>query len=155
MKRQIELEREMQQKKREADERRHSEKRGCNRPGSSKTSEEREQEEESDFRSNSPPIPTMRGKESDMKEQEKETNMKDEATSQEKKVPSNRFENNDGPESSHSNQSKGRSNKSRSSSKTESAAVVAQLQTMRQGLERRKEMLKQDELGSEEWDALV
>ena len=62
----------MQQKKREADERSQSEKRGWNRLRSSKTSEEREQQEESDFRSNSPPIPTMRGKESDMKGQDKD-----------------------------------------------------------------------------------
>ena len=94
----------------------------------------------------------MRGKEIDKNGQEKETvNKKDE----EKKVPANRLESSDGRGSSQINQSKCRSSKSRSSSKTESASVVAQLQTMRQGLERRKEMLKEDELGTEGWDALA
>ena len=73
----------------------------------------------------------MRGKENrkENEEQKKETE-----TSQEKLVTSNRFE-----------------TKSPVKSQSESAAVVAQLQTMRQGLERRKKLLKEEDLDTEEW----
>ena len=152
LKRQIELEKEVQQKKREADEIRLSEKRDWNKPRSRKQSEEREHQQP-DYRTDSPPIPTMRGKEND--EEKDKVTKKDEANVQEKMVTANRFDNNDGPESSQSNRTKDRSNKSRGNPQPESAAVVAQLQTMRQGLERKKKMLKEEDLGNEGWDALA
>ena len=145
LKRQIELEKEVQQKKSEDDEKKLSEKKGWNKPRSRKESGEKDQQE-SEFRTNSPPIPTMRQKETDNNDEEKKRSTK-KVEGNEKKVASNRFQNSDGLESN-------QSIKSRGNPETESAAVVAQLQTMRQGLERKKKMLKEEDVGSEGWDAL-
>jgi len=61
MQRQLEMQKEMEKKKREANEKRHSEKRSARRPRSRKPSAEpSEQPQGINFRSDSPPIPTMR-----------------------------------------------------------------------------------------------
>ena len=142
LKRQIELEKEVQQKRSEDDEKKLSEKKGWNKPRSRKESREKDQQE-SEFRTNSPPIPTMRQKETDKNDKEnKDSFKKVEQNVNENKVAANRFQNSDGLESS-------QSIKSRGNPEAESAAVVAQLQTMRQVLERKKKMLKDEDVGSE------
>ena len=142
LKRQIELEKEVQEKRREDDEMRLSEKKGWNKPRSRKQSGEKDQQE-SEFRTNSPPIPTMRQKETDKNDEEnKDSFKKVEQNVNENKVAANRFQSSDGLKSN-------QSIKSRGNPETESAAVVAQLQTMRQVLERKKKMLKDEDVGSE------
>ena len=86
----------------------------------------------------------MRQKEFDKNDEEKNNSNK-KVEGNEKKVAANRFQNSDGAESSQGNQSI----KSRGNPEAESAAVVAQLQTMRQVLERKKKMLKDEDVGSE------
>ena len=140
----------MEQKKREEDERRLSSNKGSNKSGSHDPTGENDQNP-SDFRTDSPPIPTMRPKETDKDDEENRTRGKKvEEKPLEKRIASNRFESRDGPETSQSSKSV----KNRGSSRSESEAVVAQLQSMRQGLERKKKMLKEEDLGNEGWDDL-
>jgi hypothetical protein len=120
---------------------------GSNKLRSRKQSGDKYQQE-SEFRTNSPPIPTMRKKETDKNDEENKDSFKKlEQNVNENKVAANRFQSSDGLKSN-------QSIKSRGNPETESAAVVAQLQTMRQVLERKKKMLKDEDVGSEGWDAL-
>jgi len=124
MRRQVEMQKEMDKQKKEAAEKKHSEKRSTNRPRSRKPSAEPpEQPQGTNFRSDSPPIPTMR------------SNQKE------------------GSEPSTDKQATGSSDQNAGS---ESPQVVEQLQTMRQGLERRQESLKgEDDFGAGGWDGLA
>ena len=139
------MEREVELKKKESDERRSNEKKTWNRVENNNTGDERRQGD-NDYRTNSPPIPTMRQKESD-------DGVADES-SQKKLIAANRFEN---TEKVKVDQNKGRNGVIQaqlSNSETDSAAVVAKLKTMRKGLERKKKMLKEDDPGKEGWDQL-
>lgn len=125
MKRQIELQKEMDQKKKEADEKRQSERKGSHRPRSRKPSAEpAEQPQGLNFRSDSPPIPTMRSNQGPGNAK----NVEDQETSI-----------------------------SKQNSRTGSPRVVVeQLQTMRQGLEKRQESLKgEDDFEAGGWDGLA
>ena len=116
---------------------------GSNKLRSRKQSGEKDQQE-SEFRTNSPPIPLMRKKETDKNDEDN----KDSFKKVEQNVnENNRFQISAGLKSS-------RSIKSRGNPETDSASVVTQLQTMRQGLERKKKMMKEEDVGNDGWDAL-
>ena len=150
LKRQIELEREVQQKKKEEDERRVTSKKGWNKLENQRPNEENDPNK-TEFRTNSPPIPTMRQKETDKNDEE---NKAGESAAQEHLVASNRFENKERAEKVERTQNSKSPKKKKGNSSRENDAVVAQLQSMRQGLERKKKMLTEENLESDGWDAL-
>ena len=150
LKRQIELEREVQQKKKEEDERRVSSKKGWNKLENQNPTEENDMNQ-TNFRTNSPPIPTMRQKETDKNDEENKTG---ESATQEHLIASNRFENKEKVEKVERAQNSKSPKKKRGNSSRENDAVVAQLQSMRQGLERKKKMLNEENLENDGWDAL-
>ena len=133
MRRQVELQKEMDMKKREADEKRQAEKRASHshRPRSRKPSAEPvEPPQGLNFRSDSPPIPTMRSNPKGGPENHGKENVKEDVEP--------------------------RADLSKQISRSGSPQVVDQLQTMRQGLERRQESLKgEDDFGAGGWDGLA
>ena len=96
----------------------------------------------------------MRQKESDKNDKENiNINQKLDGNGEDKKEAANRFDN-ESPIILQSKRNKDQSVKDQGNHLTESEAVVIQLQTMRKGLERKKKMMKDEDLRTENLDAL-